>query len=209
MINIGQSNVGQYSLVDFLARILGMVLIIFGVYIFSFSGSYSPDSDIAIGFGISLIIAGLATVFLVKKKTKVRRIITGILNGFVLLVGINMLFFKMGGEINPVSIVLGVFIIISCGFSIAALILPQSFIPYVQIDNNTFLKGLKKLKIGDTVDETLSLIGKPTKQQRDNDGHDRWIYETTKKGTLSSTIYSHTLVISDNKVVEIILDPDW
>ena len=69
--------------------------------------------------------------------------------------------------------------------------------------------GLEKLKVGDTVDEMLSLIGKPTKQQRDRDGRDRWIYEKTKKGTLLSTIYSHIIVISDNKVVEIILDSDW
>ncbi|MGD0078328.1 MAG: hypothetical protein ABSB91_06855 [Sedimentisphaerales bacterium] len=206
MINVGQSNVGQYSLVDFLARILGIVLIFFGV--FGFSEYPSSDSDIVIGFSISLIIAGLATVFLVKKKTKVRRIITGILNGLVLLVGLYMLSFKIGGEINTASVVLGVFIIIPCGLSIAVSILPQSFIPYIQIDNNTFLKRLEKLKIGDTIDETLSLIGKPTKQQRDKDGHDRWIYETTKKSTFSSTIYSHTLVISDNKIFEIILDPD-
>lgn len=77
------------------------------------------------------------------------------------------------------------------------------------VDNNLFIKGWEKLKIGDTANETLLLIGTPTYKQKDINGHDRWIYEIEKKGMLSSTIYSNTVVIVDNKVVEIIPDSDW
>lgn len=77
-----------------------------------------------------------------------------------------------------------------------------------QIDDNAFVKGLNILKIGDAVEKVLSLIGNPTIIQRDKDGSVKWIYEKAKKGTLFSTIYSYVIVISNNKIIEIIQDSD-
>ena len=74
---------------------------------------------------------------------------------------------------------------------------------------NLFLKGWKQLNIDDTIDKMLSLVGNPTQKYRDEKGRYKCIYEITKEGKLLSTTYSNIVVISDDKVVEIIPDSDW
>jgi drug/metabolite transporter (DMT)-like permease len=106
--------------VDRLARIFGMVLVVIGVLGFSYTYSEGRPSDFVIGVYVVLAIAGVATILAVKKKTMLRRILAGLLNGFMAFCGVWMLFASPNDPRYPVRIILGIFLIVACGLSVAA-----------------------------------------------------------------------------------------
>ncbi len=120
--------------VDRLARIFGWVLIVLGVSTFaaSFSSGEVP-SDTDIGFKVWLAVAGIATVFVVKKKTILRRVVAGLANGFMCSIGIWMFLTTTDDPSQPVKLVLGSFLLVACGLSVAASLLPIPHGPHSDI----------------------------------------------------------------------------
>jgi len=115
-----------FGFIDGLARVFGLVLIVLGVLtlVHSFSSGEAP-SDIDTGFYILLTVAGVATMFTVKKKTVLRRVIAGLSNGFICSIGAWMLFAAADDPTRPVKLVLGSFLMVACGLGVAASPLPQ------------------------------------------------------------------------------------
>ena len=111
--------------VERLARIFGMVLVVLGVLGFFQTSSEGRPSDFVIGVYVILAIAGVATILAVRKKTMLRRILAGLLNGSMAFCGIWMLFASPNDPGHPIRIFLGVFLIVACGPSVASSILPQ------------------------------------------------------------------------------------
>jgi hypothetical protein len=164
------------------------------------------------GYPISIFAVGLT--LLIRAFLPAISFLRGlavVIGGFLFYAGILpiLVLFYFHGPGNPAAVcgmavlpLFGLFLLI-VGFRLKK----NESLKYYSYDE--FIKNWEKLKVGDTVDETLSLIGRPSKIQKDRDKTDRWIYETEKKSKISSTIYSHGVLISDNKVVEIIPDPDY
>jgi hypothetical protein len=125
---------GRLSRVDRLARIFGYVLIVLGVSTFatSFSSGEAP-SDIDIGFKVWLAMAGIATVFAIRKKTIMRRVIAGLTNGFMCSIAIWMFFATADDPARPVKLVLGGFLLVACGLSVAASLLATPRAPHSDI----------------------------------------------------------------------------
>ena len=71
-------------------------------------------------------MAGITTIFAIRKKTIMRRVIAALANGFMCFIGVGMLFAPTVDPTRPVQLVLGGFLLVTCGLSVAASLLPQA-----------------------------------------------------------------------------------
>ncbi len=113
------TTVRLFGWIDSLARIFGMVLVTIGVLGFLTASSEGRPGFVT-GVYVFLAIAGVATIFVVKKKTMTRRIFAGFLNGFMVFCGLWMLFASPDDPGHLIRVILGVFVIVACGLGMIA-----------------------------------------------------------------------------------------
>lgn len=122
-----------FQLVNFLAMTFGWALIIIGVLTINISPSEKATYNLNPAVSGAGIATGLATIFVVKRKTILRRVIAGFLNVAVYSGGTAMLFTQDNNLYRPVIVVLGGFLTIACGLGVAASLLPTPHPPHPDI----------------------------------------------------------------------------